>query len=66
MSVGFYDTASNFHPYECDGPGRCVHCDRRKTYVGEPRGGKQTPNAVQDWKVEHDPETCALCAEADS
>jgi ferredoxin len=23
------DPAENFHPYECDGPGRCVHCDRR-------------------------------------
>ena len=22
------DAASNFHPYECDGPGKCVHCDR--------------------------------------
>lgn len=24
----FYDKAENFHPYECDGPGKCVHCDR--------------------------------------
>lgn len=22
------DHASNFHPYECDGPGKCAHCDR--------------------------------------
>jgi hypothetical protein len=28
MAVGFVDTAENFHPYECDGPGKCVHCDR--------------------------------------
>jgi hypothetical protein len=27
MSV-FYDTAENFHPYECNGPGKCDHCDR--------------------------------------
>lgn len=23
------DPAENLHPYECDGRGRCVHCDRR-------------------------------------
>jgi hypothetical protein len=22
-------TADDFHPYECDGRGKCVHCDRR-------------------------------------
>jgi len=21
---------SSFHPYECDGPGKCPHCDRRE------------------------------------
>lgn len=25
---GFYDTSSNFHPFECNGHGSCVHCDR--------------------------------------
>lgn len=25
----FADPSSNFHPYECDGPGLCVHCDRQ-------------------------------------
>lgn len=50
MSV-FYDTASNFHPYECDGPGKCIHCDRRKV-VFDTQGTRQ---------VEHDPATCALC-----
>lgn len=28
MSV-HVDTSSNFHPYECDGHGKCEHCDRR-------------------------------------
>jgi cob(I)alamin adenosyltransferase len=40
----FLDIPSNLHPYECDGPGSCLHCDRLVT-----------PN--------HDPETCALCAD---
>lgn len=22
------DPSYNFHPYECDGPGECPHCDR--------------------------------------
>lgn len=22
------DPSHNFHPYECDGPGECPHCDR--------------------------------------
>lgn len=67
MSTGFLDTASNFHPFECDGPGKCVHCDRRTTYVGVAEGFRwthtfrPTPNAVKDWTVEHDPVTCALC-----
>lgn len=59
---GFYDTSSNFHPFECDVPGKCVHCDRRITYVGRAEG-KQTPNSVRDWQIEHDPEKCALCEE---
>jgi hypothetical protein len=21
----------DMHPYECDGPGKCVHCDRKTT-----------------------------------
>lgn len=25
------DPASNFHPYECGGPGLCIHCDRTVT-----------------------------------
>jgi hypothetical protein len=29
MNVAYVDTAENFHPYECDGPGSCRHCDRR-------------------------------------
>lgn len=24
----FFDNTSNFHPYECNGEGQCIHCDR--------------------------------------
>lgn len=27
---GFLCGSSSFHPYECDGPGKCPHCDRRE------------------------------------
>lgn len=30
------DTSSNFHPYECDGPGDCIHCDRDRTRTHDP------------------------------
>lgn len=23
-------TTEDFHPYECDGPGECSHCDKKK------------------------------------
>lgn len=61
MSAVHYDVSSNFHPYECDGSGKCVHCDRRITYVGQATGRRPTPNTVRDWEIEHDPATCALC-----
>jgi hypothetical protein len=32
-----YDVDSNFHPYECNGPGLCPHCDRRKTDQHDPK-----------------------------
>lgn len=32
----FLDPASNFHPYECDGPGKCVHCDRVQSETHDP------------------------------
>lgn len=50
MSI-YLDTSSNFHPYECDGPGKCVHCDR-VTVTGS-HGDEVT--------VTHDPATCGLC-----
>lgn len=31
-----FDWASNFHPYECDGPGKCVHCDRSRSDRHDP------------------------------
>jgi hypothetical protein len=32
----FTDESSNFHPYECDGPGNCIHCDRLVSATHEP------------------------------
>lgn len=46
MSV-FVDVASNLHPFDCDGPGECIHCDRRIVV----RHGVYT----------HHPGDCALC-----
>ncbi len=60
MSVVYYDTSDNFHPYECDGKGKCRHCDRRVIYEGE-SVGLPTPNNVRDWVAIHDPATCSLC-----
>jgi hypothetical protein len=34
--TAFLDTASNFHPYECDGPGHCIHCDRLVSETHDP------------------------------
>jgi len=30
------DPAENFHPFECNGAGRCRHCDRRKDQTHDP------------------------------
>jgi hypothetical protein len=43
------DTHENFHPYECDGVGKCVHCDRLQR------------TSLLTGDVLHDPATCALC-----
>ena len=60
---GFFDTASNFHPYECDGPGKCIHCDRTITYRGEGQLRHHALDTIEDakWTLDHDPATCALC-----
>ena len=39
-------TAEDMHPYNCDGEGKCIHCDKRPT-------------------IDHDPNECALCNDAD-
>lgn len=31
MVSAFVDTTSNFHPFECNGVGKCIHCDRQTT-----------------------------------
>ena len=35
--TGFVCTSENFHPFECDGAGKCKHCDRRQTEMHDPR-----------------------------
>jgi hypothetical protein len=32
----FVDKSANMHPYECDGNGHCIHCDRKKTEAHDP------------------------------
>ena len=34
--TSYLDWSCNFHPYECDGPGKCVHCDRAFTDAHDP------------------------------
>lgn len=29
--VGFVCTADDMHPYNCDGPKKCIHCDRKRS-----------------------------------
>jgi hypothetical protein len=29
--------ASDMHPYNCDGPGKCIHCDETKTERHDPK-----------------------------
>ena len=47
----FYCTTDHMHPYECDGPGKCVHCDREY---------RLEVNHLEQER-EHDPATCELC-----
>lgn len=48
----FACVSEDFHPYECDGPGKCRHCDRREIQSAhDPQGGG------------HNPEICELCAD---
>lgn len=32
----FVDPPANLHPYECDGPCACIHCDRTVTDSHDP------------------------------
>jgi len=32
----FFCTAEDMHPYNCDGEGKCIHCDRRRTEDHDP------------------------------
>ena len=35
-TTAFIEAADNFHPYECNGPGACIHCDRLRTKEHDP------------------------------
>jgi len=48
----FLDTSENFHPYECDGAGKCRHCDRRVIVA---TGDEGTSHYA------HHPNDCPLC-----
>ena len=41
-------TSEDMHPYECDGPGKCIHCDRLQR------------TSLMTGDILHDPATCAL------
>jgi hypothetical protein len=34
--VIYIDMSDNLHPYECLGPGDCIHCDKKKTEGHDP------------------------------
>ena len=34
---GIICDASSMHPYQCDGPGKCPHCDRRRLKDHNPK-----------------------------
>lgn len=63
MSGIHADPSSHFHPYECDGRGKCVHCDRRQTFIARGKERHDILDTLEDakWEIEHDPATCALC-----
>lgn len=49
----FACVSEDFHPYECDGPGACRHCDRTLEEHHDPQMCElcaDTPRAVlEDW-----------------
>ena len=48
---------SDLHPYECDGPGKCIHCDRKRTKHHRPS---------ECWlcheTLKRHPKNCQMCA----
>ena len=46
------DDDRNVHPYQCDGPGKCPHCDRRVIVA---TGDEGTSHYA------HHPNDCGLC-----
>jgi ferredoxin len=55
VTGGFFDTSSNFHPYECDGRGSCIHCDLTVTETHQPKTcalcNDTSPSALQKMTV---------------
>lgn len=33
----FICTSEDMHPYECDGPTKCIHCDKKKFKGHDPK-----------------------------
>lgn len=63
FSAVFFDTADNFHPFECNGPGKCVHCDAQTTDKHDPNNcalcgtEKETTEVNQQTTTEGNTET---------
>lgn len=45
-------TGHDMHPYNCDGPGKCIHCDAKLVRASKTRRG-------------HNPARCWLCWDGD-
>jgi hypothetical protein len=56
-------TSEDMHPYECDGVGRCCHCDRRMVFEGSGPQRHHAVDMIEDAtrKLVHDPASCSLC-----
>ena len=54
--AGHICTSSDMHPYECDGPGKCVHCDRRRL-----KGHKPSKCFLCHETLKRHPKNCTMC-----
>jgi hypothetical protein len=55
-------TSADMHPYECSGPGKCIHCDRKRTAKHHPVRCCLCHETLQrhpkDWR------NCPVCVQA--